>query len=110
MSPNAIPSLPDIMRRVEHWMEAETRDGGPSERLEAEVNRVLDYKGDNPDYLFMLIAYAAGCHTVAEECRRTGHGEELVYHFFGQTMLSKAVEVMGNIAVTELRRIGEVKH
>lgn len=105
-----IPTLPDLMQRVESWMEAETRNGGPSERLEAAVNHVLDYQGDNPDHLFILMAYAAGCHTVAEELRRIEHGDALVYHFFGQTLLGKASEVMGNIAVTELRRIGEVKH
>ncbi len=104
-----IPSLPEVMNRIERWMEAEAR-GEPSDRLYAEVNRVLDHRGDNPDHLFDLIAWGTGCHTVAEELRRTGHDEALVYHFYGQTMLSKAAEVMANLAVTEMRRIGEQRH
>lgn len=110
MSQIAIPSLPDVMRRIENWMEAETRSGEPSDRLHAEVNRVLDYQGDSPDHLFDLLAWGMGCHTVAEELRRTGSGDALVFHFFGQTMLSKAAEVMANLAVTEMRKIGEQRH
>jgi hypothetical protein len=104
-----IPSLPDVMLRIERWMEAEAR-GEPSDRLHAEVNRVLDYDGSSPDHLFDLVAWGMGCHTVAEELRRTGHGDSLVFHFFGQTMLSKAADVMANLAVTEMRRIGEQPH
>lgn len=104
-----IPSLTDMMMRIERWMETEAASE-PSDRLHAEVNRVLDHDGSGPDHLFDLVAWGMGCHTVAEELRRQGHGDALVFHFFGQTMLGKAGEVMAKLAVTEMRRIGEKVH
>jgi hypothetical protein len=104
-----IPSLTDMMIRIERWMQAEVINA-PSDRLHAEVNRVLDCESVGPDHLFDLIAWGMGCHTVAEELRRRDHGDALVFHFFGQTMLGKAGEVMANMAVAEMRRIGEKRH
>ncbi|MBL8577705.1 MAG: hypothetical protein JNK47_10795 [Mesorhizobium sp.] len=107
----SIPTLPDLMRGIERWMEAQaTGDGIPGE-LQAEVDRVLDGPAGNVDHLFTFLAFARGCHTVAEERRqRDDWANALCYHHFGQIMIEHAVNLLARLAAEDIRRIGETRH
>ena len=107
----SIPTLPDLMNGIERWMEAQAVGEGIPGELQAEVDRVLDGPAVNVDHLFTFLAFARGCHTVAEERRqRDDHGNALCYHHFGQIMIEEAVKLLARLAADDLQRLGETRH
>jgi hypothetical protein len=106
-----IPTLPDLMRGIERWMA--DRAGGeniPAE-LQTEVDRLLDTPPTTADDLFKLMAFAKGCHTVAEERRMRGDdGNALCYHYYGQIMIENAVNLLASITAQGVDIIGETRH
>ncbi len=106
-----IPTLPDLMRGIERWMEAQAVVEGIPAPLQAEIDRVLDGPAINVDHLFTFLAFARGCHTVAAERRqREDHGNALCFHHFGQIMIEHAVSLLAQLAADEIHRIGETRH
>ena len=106
-----IPTLPDLMRGIEAWMEARAIGPELSSELQPEIDRILDRPSVNADHLFTLLAFARGCHTVAEERRqRDDYGNALCFHHFGQIMIEEAVSLLARLAADDIRRVGETKH
>lgn len=106
-----IPTLPDLMRGIETWMA--DRAVGPEidSEIQTEIDRLLDGHAANADHLFAFLAFARGCHTVAEERRqRDDHGSALCFHYFGQIMIEEAVNLLAKLAADDIRRIGETRH
>lgn len=106
-----IPTLPDLMHGIEQWMTGRADGADIPADLKAEVDRLLDTPPSTADDLFKLIAFARGCHTVAEERRaRDDDGTALCFHYFGQIMLEEAVRLIGRLAVVGIHELGETRH
>ncbi len=106
-----IPTLPDLMNGIEHWMAERAKGETVPDDLTQEVYRVLDTPPRTADDLFKLMAFARGCHAVAEERRTLGdHGTAICFHYYGQVMLENAAHLLASIAVSELNRVGEARH
>ena len=106
-----IPTLPDLLRGIDNWMAARAQGEQIAQDLTDEVHRVLDMPPVSGDDLFKLIAFAKGCHTVAEERRMRGDdGNALCFHYYGQVMLDNAVSLLARIAAEGIDIIGETRH
>lgn len=107
----SIPTLPDISRGIDNWMADRAKDEQIPQDLTDEVHRVLDAPLATGDDLFKLLAFAKGCHTVAEERRMRGDdGNAICYHYYGQIMLDNAVSLLARIAAQGVDIIGETRH
>lgn len=99
------------MMFIDEWMASHAEGERMTEGLDAKVDDIIATAGSTPDDLFRLIAWAHGCHTVAESRRlREDHGHGMCFHYLGQTLLQKAVEMLAGMAVSSLHRIGETRH
>jgi len=106
-----IPTLPDISRGIDNWMADRAKDKQIPQDLTDEVYRVLDTPPATGDDLFKLLAFAKGCHTVAEERRMRGdHGNAVCFHYYGQIMLDNAVNLLARIAAQGVDVLGETRH